>query len=246
MIRTLSKCALTVALTAGSMASLAGGLDGMNPAVADRAEEALACAQQSNADLPDTMLIADMSLPSSQPRLWVLDITDPDHPKVVLKDWVAHGAGSDPGKTGQAIHFSNIIDSGMTSLGLYRIAENYIGKKGSSWRLDGLMPGFNDDARERAVVLHPAAYVTPGHVGRSLGCPAVRPSTIAFLKSRKVSDNALLWIDGPDSRLDKTVSKCAARAKARLPWSGGWPSWLPQQPVRVCSIPSAFTTTRTS
>src|SRR3546814_6085862 len=47
--------------------------------------------------------------------------------------------------------------------------------------MDGLEPGINDRARERAIVIHPAAYVNPswiatqGRIGRSQGCPAVRP-----------------------------------------------------------------------
>jgi hypothetical protein len=44
-----------------------------------------------------------------------------------------------------------------------------------------LQPGVNDRARERAIVIHGAPYVDPrlaqsqGRIGRSLGCPAVRP-----------------------------------------------------------------------
>jgi L,D-transpeptidase catalytic domain len=42
-------------------------------------------------------------------------------------------------------------------------------------------PGINDKAWERSIVLHGAAYVsntvirTLGRIGRSFGCPAVRP-----------------------------------------------------------------------
>ncbi|HAG17974.1 MAG TPA: hypothetical protein DCK80_02760, partial [Pseudomonas sp.] len=62
-----------------------------------------------------------------------------------------------------------------------RTAESYSGKHGYSLRMDGLEPGINDRARERAIVIHPADYVNPswiatqGRIGRSQGCPAVRP-----------------------------------------------------------------------
>jgi hypothetical protein len=70
--------------------------------------------------------------------------------------------------------------SRQTSLGLFRTSETYQGSNGYSLRLDGLEPGFNDLARERAIVLHGAGYVSEdlvrrqGRLGRSWGCPAVR------------------------------------------------------------------------
>jgi hypothetical protein len=72
------------------------------------------------------------------------------------------------------------MGSRQSSLGLFRTADAYVGHNGYSLRLDGLEPGINSNARERAIVMHGAKYVDPevasrsGHVGRSWGCPALR------------------------------------------------------------------------
>ena len=54
----------------------------------------------------------------------------------------------------------------------------YQGRNGYSLLLDGLEKGINDRARERAIVVHGAAYANPsvcksGRLGRSFGCPAL-------------------------------------------------------------------------
>lgn len=92
---------------------------------------------------------------------------------------ISHGKGSADGK-GNAIKFSNTIDSKQTSLGLYVTAETYYGKHGYSLRMDGLEV-TNDNARDRSIVIHAASYLTEdfiqknGRAGRSWGCPAVAP-----------------------------------------------------------------------
>jgi hypothetical protein len=56
-------------------------------------------------------------------------------------------------------------------------------------RLDGL-ESTNSNARERAIVLHGADYVSQnyindfGRIGRSLGCPAVEMSVVANLVTK--------------------------------------------------------------
>ena len=78
-----------------------------------------------------------------------------------------------------ATKFSNNRGSNQSSLGLFRTGESYQGKHGYSLRLDGLEKGFNDNARNRAVVMHSAYYVSEnfierhGRLGRSWGCPAL-------------------------------------------------------------------------
>jgi len=122
----------------------------------------------------DVLTVIDYSRPSTEPRLFVLDIAAG---RVRYAERVAHGRGSGENATER---FSNRDGSHMTSLGVFRAGESYLGGHGVSLRLDGLEPGFNDRARERAIVLHGAGYVNAGviasrgRLGRSWGCPAVR------------------------------------------------------------------------
>jgi hypothetical protein len=183
--------------------------------VANRAIEAMDCAIHS--DHPSQrLIIADMSMASTKRRLWAFDVTDRLHPRLIVNDLVAHGAGSDPTNTGTPSSFSNVLNSRATSLGAYEVAEQYTGKHGLTRRLDGLMQGFNDNARARDVVLHTSNYVQPGHVGRSYGCPAIRPETMTALEASGIHD-AVLWIDGPDKALDEAVAACEAKHAASAP-----------------------------
>lgn len=130
---------------------------------------------------PATLTVIDYTRPSTEKRMWVYDLRS--H-ALLFDEWVAHGRGS--GKT-MATAFSNKPDSNMSSLGLFKTAEAYEGHNGYSLRLDGLDRGVNDEARARAIVIHGAPYVNPvtaraqGYLGRSLGCPAVRPEVAQSL-----------------------------------------------------------------
>lgn len=132
---------------------------------------------------PSTLTVIDFSRPSTERRLWVYDLRSR---ALLFEELVSHGRNSG---MNLATSFSNVAESNMSSIGLYRTAEPYIGKHGYSLRLDGLERGFNDRARARAIVIHGADYVSEavtraqGRLGRSLGCPAVRPEV-----SRKLID----------------------------------------------------------
>ena len=119
------------------------------------------------------LTIIDFDLPSSEERLWVIDIQNQGMEYVSL---VAHGRNSG------GLHaekFSNVPESYMSSLGFYLTGETYFGKHGRSLRLDGMEEGVNDNARLRAIVMHAADYAEAsfvkrhGRLGRSLGCPAL-------------------------------------------------------------------------
>ncbi len=151
-------------------------LDGLDARVLQLALQSAASAvDRGDAALPPTLTIIDYSKPSTEPRLWVYDVRT--H-ALLFHELVSHGRGS--GRT-LATAFSNDEASNMTSLGLFRTAEAYVGHNGYSLRLDGLEKGTNDHARARTIVIHGAPYVNAatakanGYLGRSLGCPAVRP-----------------------------------------------------------------------
>ncbi len=124
----------------------------------------------------DVLTIIDYTKPSTERRLWVFDLV---HTRVLFEELTAHGKNSGDN---QAVRFSNAPNSLMTSLGAFLTGGNpYIGKHGLSLRLQGLEKGVNDNSLERAIVIHAAAYISDviaknkGRIGRSWGCPAVRP-----------------------------------------------------------------------
>jgi len=151
---------------------------GLSAEVLELAQSAHRCA--ASQDLlgerrRDLLIVIDYSLPSTERRMWVLE---PDRRRVLFHERVTHGKN-----TGEdlAARFSNVPDSKQSSLGAMRTAELYRGKHGLSLRLDGLEPGFNDRARERDIVIHPAWYNSQafvddnGRLGLSWGCPALDP-----------------------------------------------------------------------
>lgn len=121
----------------------------------------------------DVITLIDFTKSSNQKRLWVIDL---ENNVVLFNTLVAHGKNS-----GEefANSFSNKSESFQSSLGFYITGEVYNGKHGMSLKLDGLEKGFNDNARNRAVVVHGADYVSESFIknhnrlGRSQGCPAV-------------------------------------------------------------------------
>lgn len=162
------------AAAAPEPAILAQGADGLSPQVLAAALDAVAQARAHGiSGRSDLLTIIDYTLPSTEPRLWVLDLA---HGKVLYHELVAHGSGSGDN---YATRFSNVNDSRQTSLGLFLTAGTYEGGNGYSLKLQGLDRGLNDRAEERHIVMHGAWYVSPeqarslGRIGRSWGCPAL-------------------------------------------------------------------------
>ncbi|GMM92366.1 murein L,D-transpeptidase catalytic domain-containing protein [Qipengyuania sp. MTN3-11] len=124
----------------------------------------------------DIVGVADFGLHSAQRRFHFVDLTNGK----VASYHVSHGDGSDPEHDGWLNRYSNEEGSHCTSSGAYMTRSWYVGKFGTSIRLDGLDP-TNSNALPRAIVMHQADYATPEHVarwgrlGRSNGCFAMGP-----------------------------------------------------------------------
>jgi hypothetical protein len=118
------------------------------------------------------LAVIDYSLPSTDRRLWVVDLATGE---VYANEYVAHAMNS--GGT-WATSFSNRDGSKQSSLGTFVTAGTYSGVRGLSLRLKGLEPGINDRAWQRGIVMHGTYGVSDararrGSLGRTEGCPAV-------------------------------------------------------------------------
>lgn len=145
------------------------------------------------------LTLIDFALSSKKRRLWVIDL---EKDSIVHYSLVAHGKN-----TGEeyAVRFSNKPKSNMSSLGFYITGSIYQGKHGLSLLLEGVEEGINDNARKRAIVIHPAWYATHdfvrkyGRLGRSFGCPALPPAKSAEIIDT-IKGRSCLFIYHPDRK----------------------------------------------
>ena len=117
------------------------------------------------------LTIVDFTKPSNEERFFVLDL---EKEEILYETYVAHGM-----KSGEmmAQNFSNVRSSNKSSPGFYLTENIYNGRNGYSMRLEGLEKGINDNAKDRAIVVHGAKYANPTkngeRLGRSFGCLAL-------------------------------------------------------------------------
>ncbi len=141
----------------------------------------------------NVLTLIDFSKPSTEKRLFVFDM---ERKLLLHSSVVAHGRNSGGN---YATSFSNKAGSYKSSLGFYLTGNTYQGKNGYSMLLDGLEKGINDKARERAVVMHGAAYANPdvaastGRLGRSFGCPAL-PQAVNSTIINAIKGGSVLFI----------------------------------------------------
>lgn len=129
----------------------------------------------------DYCFLINMKIPSGQKRFFIYDL---QNDSIIDAGLVTHGGGSETGT--DKLRFSNIPNSSATSLGKYKIGNEYSGKFGMAFKLHGLETS-NSKAFERFVVLHahscvPNKEVAPFPICTSLGCPTVSPAFLTVLK----------------------------------------------------------------
>lgn len=148
---------------------------------------------------PGYLTICDFSQSSKQKRLYLIDI---NNETVVMNTWVAHGRNSG---LDYATRFSNTPESLQSSLGFYITRQTYTGEHGLSLKVQGLEPGFNDKAFQRAIVIHGADYIgaqrmnNSSFMGRSYGCPAVPKEESAALINT-IKNGTCLFIYHPSKK----------------------------------------------
>jgi hypothetical protein len=186
------------------------------PEVIAAAERAWLCGRASGDFGSPLLTVIDYSLPSSERRLWVIDMIQR---RVLTHELVAHGENSGDA---YAVAFSNRVGSKQTSLGLFRTESTYWGGNGYSLRLDGLEPGFNDRAYERKIVVHGANYAEPwvvstmGRLGRSHGCPAVpHESARRIIDQIKGGSAVFAYYPDPDYMHMSSYLRCDGNRVAR-------------------------------
>jgi hypothetical protein len=191
-------------LPAASLPALLAILTGCTSPVVS--PSALSLAQQRVArevgELPKkgSLVIVDYTKPSSEKRMTVVDLKTG---RAKMNTLVAHGVNSG---LLYATNFSDQVGSEKSSLGLYKVAEEFNGKHGPSLRLDGLDPGWNINARRRGIIVHSANYVSKetmrenrneyGRLGRSQGCLALSDKDMAKL-DRKLARPAYVFAYAP-------------------------------------------------
>ena len=183
-------------------------------------------------DAPESARLAviDYTRPSTQQRLWVFDLERETLLYTNTSPTAAAVARISPP------HSQTATRSHQTSLGLFTTDDTYVGGNGYSLRMDGLEPGVNDNARARLIVMHGAPYVDPaqalrqGRLGRSFGCPALRPQVarqvIDTLKQGQLLfayANEAAWLSG------RAISAAAAATRARSSPAHGRTVAVPEQ-----------------
>lgn len=162
-------------------------------ALRDRAGEAATFTKDKGYNTRIAFLL-DMNIPSGSPRFFVYDL---QADSIRMSGLVTHGSCNEWWLS--KIKYSNVVGSGCTSLGKYKIGQSYQGRFGLAWKLHGL-DARNSNAFKRYVVLHGHECVpetaSDEDICQSLGCPTIAPSFLQSIKPVINHSNkpVLLWI----------------------------------------------------
>ena len=190
-----------------------------------------------------SLVVVDYSKPSSEERMTVIDLKSG---RAKMNSLVAHGVNSG---LLYATDFSDRVGSNQSSLGLYKVGEEYWGKHGRSLRLDGLDPGFNRNARKRAIVVHAADYVSEeameanrhefGRLGRSAGCLSLSDEDMERL-GRKMKRPAYIFAYAPTMVAEHEypdVNGEQPKVPATLASAPSKPPTAPTRPAEKPAVP---------
>lgn len=144
-----------------------------------------------------TLAVVDFSQPSYAKRMAIIDRQSGKRSFYR----VAHGRNS--GEL-YARRFSDVSESNMSSLGLFRVTKLYYGDHGLALKLAGLDSLRNGNAAQRDIVLHEASYVSIPYIllnvvtlhgpmtGRSNGCFTVSKYDIGTVV-QKLYDGGFIY-----------------------------------------------------
>ena len=166
------------------------------------------CYAQESLALEDDqyIILIDYTLPGTKRRFFLID-TDNSSVKAI---GVAHGRY----KSGYvrfftrykknslkwAKYFSNEKGSNAPSSGFFFAGQEYEGKFGRSMILHGLEPGVNDNACERAVVIHKHWSVSKKRsYSMSSGCPMINPGYLDEIIDKTKGAQSGIEIQAPGS-----------------------------------------------
>jgi hypothetical protein len=166
------------------------------PAVMNKVLTTLECAKLFDIEHTPILTLIDYSQPSNAKRLWIFNLQTK---QVLFNTYVSHGI-----KSGSLLttNFSNKQNSKSSSMGIYLTDKAYRGREGMSLKLTGLDRGFNDNAADRAIVMHGGWYMEDafikkyGRAGRSWGCPAV-PADLSDSIINTIKNNSLVVVYYP-------------------------------------------------
>ncbi|NTW53687.1 MAG: murein L,D-transpeptidase catalytic domain family protein [Chlorobaculum sp.] len=166
----------TIFLTAITVTGLMSAPGRVSEEAVSEAKAALSSYLAAHGEMmPQTLAVVDFSQPSYVKRMAIIDLQSGKRSYYR----VAHGRNS--GEL-YARRFSDLPESNMSSLGLFRVTKRYDGDHGLALRLDGLDSLRNSNAAKRDIVLHSAGYVSIPFIllnivtlhgpmtGRSNGC----------------------------------------------------------------------------